>query len=139
LAAGGDEKSIDRLAIAEFFRRTHGVTGLVDDFRTDETECSVAFMGPAFSADATVNRKTGAYELSVTREGWVALVNDLHKGRHTGNGWTWLVDLSAVVLTLVAATGPWLLFYVRRRRASGLWTGVAGTVVLWILYRTLVK
>lgn len=139
LKPGGDAQSVDRLAIAEFLRQTHGVTGLVDDFRVEDDECSVAFKGPAFSADAVIQRKTGRYKLTVTREGWVALVNDLHKGRHTGAGWAWVIDVSAILLSLIAATGLWLLLYVRRRRASGLWTGLLGAVAVALLYALLVR
>lgn len=139
LKPGSDSPSVDRLAIAEFFRRTHGVTGLVDDFRVEDDECTVAFKGPAFSADAVIQRKTGRYVLTITREGWVALVNDLHKGRHTGTGWGWVIDLSAILLALIAATGLWLLLYVRRRRSSGLWIGLLGAAALALLYALFVR
>lgn len=138
LKPGGDAQSVDRLAMVEFLRRTHGVTGLVDDFRVEDDECSIAFKGPAFSADAVIHRKTGHYKLTLTREGWVALVNDLHKGRHAGTGWGWIIDLSAILLTLIAGTGLWLLLYVRRRRGAGLGIGVLGAAALTLLYVLLV-
>ena len=139
LKPGDDAKLVDRLAVVEFLRQTHGVTGLVDDFRVEDDEASLAFKGPAFSADAVIQRKTGAYQLTVTREGWVALVNDLHKGRHTGTGWAWVIDISAGLLALIAASGLWLLLYVRRRRASGLWIGILGAGAVAILYALLVR
>lgn len=134
LATGGQESAVDRLAIVESLRRAHGIPGLVDDFRIDDAECSVAFKGPGSSADALIQRRTGSYELTLTREGFLPLINDLHKGRHTGTVWAWIIDLTAVVLALVAVSGLWLLFYVRRRRNTGLWIGLAGAAVLWILY-----
>lgn len=139
LAAGRDEGAVDRLAVAESLRRLHGVTGLVDDFRVDDDEVSVAFKGPGFSADAVVARKTGKYRLTVMREGWVALVNDLHKGRHTGPGWALLIDVAAVLLVLVSATGLWLMLHVRRRRTAGLVAGLVGSIAVWAMYRALVR
>jgi hypothetical protein len=46
-----------------------------------------------------------------------------------------LIDVTAVLLLLVAISGLWLLFYVRRRRNSGLWIGLGGTVLLWLVFR----
>lgn len=134
LADGAGEQSVDKLAVVEALRRAHGLRGLVDDYRVDDTECSLAFKGPGSSADIVINRQTGAYELTLATEGFVALVNDLHKGRHTGGAWAWAIDLTAGLLTLVAITGLWLLFYVRRRRTSGLWVGLAGALLLWLVF-----
>lgn len=134
LAAGGKDSDVDRLAIVEALRRAHGITGLVDDFRIDDAECSVAFKGPGSSADAIIQRRSGSYEITVAREGFLPILNDLHKGRHTGTFWAWIIDLTAVLLALVAVSGLWLLFYVRRRRNTGLWVGIAGAAMLWLFY-----
>ena len=60
-------------------------------------------------------------------------MNDLHKGRNTGSVWSVVIDVSAVVLSLVAVSGIWLLLYVKRRRSSGLWIGLAGVLLLGLL------
>ncbi len=133
LASGADEKAVDKLAIVEELRRTQGLRGLVDDFRVDDGECSVVFKGPGSSADVVIDRRTGTYQLTTATEGLVALMNDLHKGRHTGSVWSVVIDVSAVVLSLVAVSGIWLLLYVKRRRSSGLWIGLAGVLLLGLL------
>lgn len=133
LAPGGPEAAVDRLAIAEELRRTQGIRGLVEDFRVEARECSVVFKGPGSSADVVIDRQTGAYTVESIHEGWVALLNDLHKGRHTGRAWSVVIDASATLLALVSATGLWLLLHVRRRRASGLWVGLLGAGALAVL------
>ena len=40
------------------------------------------------------------YELTESRHGLVAIANDLHKGRDTGDIWKWLIDVSALLLTV---------------------------------------
>ena len=45
------------------------------------------------------------YELSETRFGLVAVINDLHKGCDSGSGWSVVIDLSAVLMVLVSLTG----------------------------------
>lgn len=47
----------------------------------------------------------GAGEYHVTDAGWVAYLNDLHKGRHTGRGWSWFIDLIAAACVIFAVTG----------------------------------
>ena len=110
------EAQVAKLEIAEHLRHAHGVKGTVSEFRIEESQCIVAFKGPGYSADATVNRDTGDYELVETRLGFVAVINDLHKGRDSGGRWSLVIDVSAVLMVLVSVTGSVLLLFIRRRR-----------------------
>ena len=47
----------------------------------------------------------GVAEYHVTDAGWIAYLNDLHKGRHTGTAWAWFIDLIAVACVVFAVTG----------------------------------
>src|ERR1700677_1527280 len=98
-------KEVAKLEVVEYLRNTHGIHGAVKDFRVEDTDCSVAFKGPRYSADAFIDRATGRYELTETRMGFFAVLNDLHKGRDTGSAWAWVIDLSAVLMTLVSLPG----------------------------------
>ena len=79
--------------------------GAVNDFRIEDNELSISFKGPGYAADVLVDRATGRYELTETRMGWIAVLNDLHKGRDAGKGWARLIDVSAVLMTVVSITG----------------------------------
>ena len=133
---GDDDERIDRLAIVEALRAAHGVHGAVHDFVIDPEELIVVFKGPGYSADAFIERETGAYSLTAQGRGWVAVLDDLHKGRDSGAAWSWVVDLSAVLMTLTSLTGIWLLLYLKKRRGPALWAGAAGAVtvvaVFWL-------
>ncbi len=129
---------VARLEIVERLRRDHAIRGAVDEFRTDDREILVAFKGPGYTADAFIDRAAGTYRLGVVREGWVAVMNDLHKGRHTGPAWAWLIDLTAALLVVVSATGLAFLLVLRRRRLPGLLAGLAGTALLVAVARWLV-
>lgn len=124
----------DKLAIAERLRITHGLRGAVADFQTDEFECMVFFKGPGYAADVFIDRETGRYTLSETTTGVMAVMNDLHKGRNSGGGWSWVIDVSAAATMLVSLSGFGLLFYVRRRRLTGVATAAAGTILLLIIW-----
>jgi uncharacterized protein len=123
-------RQVAKLEVVEHLRNTHGIRGALAEFRTDERECMVTFKGPGYAADAFIDRATGRYDLTETYHGFIAVINDLHKGRDTGKPWSVLIDLSAVLMTLVSLTGLVLLFYIKRRRISGLVTALVGTVVV---------
>jgi len=133
-----EDSAVDKLAIVEHLRQAHGVKGALSDFRLDESEAAVSFKGPGYAADAFINRETGEYELTETRSGLVAALNDLHKGRDTGREWSWLIDASAALMTLVSLTGLVLIWFVKRRRLNGLvLAGVCG-VACYLIYLFLI-
>ena len=120
----------------EYFRREHGVTGLVADFRVEDGKCLLTFKGPGHAADAVIDRATGRYTLNQVRHGFVAWINDLHKGRDTGPVWSILIDISATLLTLISTTGLLLIFYLKMRLNPGLFVLMIGAliagVVVWL-------
>lgn len=121
---------VDHAAVAAAIRAAHPVTGRLTDVRADDRECSLTWKGPGRAADAVIDRHTGRYALSVTRHGFVALLNDLHKGRDAGEAWSLVIDATAILLTLVAITGFALIFFIRRRRVAGLVVAVVGGALL---------
>ena len=136
--APGDATAVAKLEVVEHLRRVHGVKGLVGEFRVEDGQCAVAFKGPGYSADAVIDRATGAYELSETRMGFVAIINDLHKGRDTGRGWSLVVDLSAVLMVLVSLSGMVLIYFVKRRFVSGVALAAFGALLSFLAYAWLV-
>lgn len=132
------DASVDKLAVVEHLRQAHGVKGALSDFRLDESQASVSFKGPGYAADAFINRETGEYELTETRSGLVAALNDLHKGRDTGQAWSWLIDASAILMTLVSLTGLVLIWFVKRRRSSGLMLAGLCALFCYLIYLFLI-
>ena len=125
---------VDKLQIVEYLRSKHHITGALHDFRVDDTQCSVSFKGPGYSADASVDRVTGSYDLSETRMGFWAVMNDLHKGRDSGGVWAAVIDISAVLMTLVSLTGFVLIFFMLKKRFNGLLIFAIGAVVTVLAY-----
>ena len=65
------------------------------------------------------------------QQGWVAVLNDLHKGRDTPGGWKLFLDLSALFLALVSLTGLLLgVLLPKSRRAALLVLGLGGLLFL---------
>jgi hypothetical protein len=130
----GRDDGIAKLEIVEALRRQHAPKGFVSEFRIEETQCAVAFKGPGYVGEATLNRKDGTYEFNETRLGFVAVINDLHKARDSGAGWSLVVDISAVVLAAVSLTGLALIVFMKRKLATALKVTVAGTALALIAW-----
>jgi hypothetical protein len=133
-----DTARVNKLAVVEALRTKHHIKGAVSDFLSEDDQCSVSFKGPGYSADAFIDRHNGTYKLTETRLGRGAVLNDLHKGRDSGPGWSWLIDLSAGFLALVSLSGLVMLFFLKNKRVKGILVAVLGGVVCWLLYWFLV-
>ncbi len=127
-------RGVARLEIVEHLREAHGIRGALAEFRAEEAECLVTFKGPGYAADAFIDRASGRYTVSQTYHGALAVINDLHKGRDTGPAWSALIDVSAVLMTLISLTGLVLLFYLKLRRVPGLVVTLIGAVVVAAVY-----
>jgi hypothetical protein len=133
-----DTARIAKLNIVEFLRNTHGIKGAVGEFSIDENQCTISFNGPGYTADAFVNREDGSYEVSETKTGIWGVLNDLHKGRDSGKTWGWLIDASAVLMVLVSMTGLIMLFFLKKKRVSGILIMVLGGLICYLVYRIFV-
>ncbi|MGF1923125.1 MAG: PepSY-associated TM helix domain-containing protein [Bacteroidia bacterium] len=129
-----DTSKIAKLEIVEFFRKTYQVKGAVSEIRIDDSEVSISLKGPAYSCDAFINREDGSYEVSEVKMGIMAVMNDLHKGRDSGTGWSWIIDISAVFLILVSLSGLILLCFIKKKRVAGFITGAVGLALCYLIY-----
>ena len=137
--AGTDTNTVNKLALVEYLRSMHQLKGSLSELRMDDRQISLSFRGPGYSVDAFINRPDGTYQLTETQMGLVAVLNDLHKGRDTGRGWAWVIDVAAVFMTLVSLTGLALLLVLKKRRLSGLWWLLAGALASGLAYGYLVN
>lgn len=129
-----DPKTVAKPEIVAYLQRTHGIKSDASDFQVDDEQCELSFKGPGYEADAIIDRDSGKYDLSVTRYGFAAVMNDLHKGRNTGKRWSELIDASAILMTLVSLTGLTLIFFLTKRRTSGLMLIVIGALICAVAY-----
>ena len=131
----GPNGEIDKLALVEALRTQAHMRGAISDVRVDDAQIAISSRAPGYTADAFIDRATGKYDVTEVSSGFVAAVNDLHKGRDTGKSWGWLIDASAILLVLVSITGLVLIWFVYKRRVAGLVLALLGmTVVFGIFY-----
>lgn len=129
-----EPKAVLEDKIIAYLRRVHGIKGVVSDAHVDETHCEFLFKGPGYEADVSIDRATGKYDLTVSRFGLVAVLNDLHKGRDTGDKWSLVIDFSAVLMTIVSLTGLALIFFLNKRRLFGLLIALSGALLCYLAY-----
>jgi hypothetical protein len=120
--------------IVAAFRKRHGIRAALTDFRVDDDQVQISFKGPGYAADGFVDRAKASYEITESRLGFVAVVNDLHKGRDTGAAWATFIDISAVLMTLVSLTGLMLIFFLHKRLRTGLLALAIGTLLSCVVY-----
>ncbi|RPE77254.1 PepSY-associated TM helix domain-containing protein [Vulcaniibacterium tengchongense] len=82
-------------------------------------EVYLALPRPGGDAWLSIDRATGEVEYERTDRGWIAYLNDLHKGRNTGAAWRWFIDVFALACLVFCVTGLCLLqMHARQRRAT---------------------
>ena len=80
---------------------------------------------PGGDAWLSINRTSGAVEYEHTSRGWIAYLNDLHKGRNTGAAWRWFIDVFALACLVFCITGLCLLqMHARQRRMTWPYVGL---------------
>lgn len=100
-------------------------------------EIFVDLAGPGVDASITIDPASGDVVYERTTRGAVAVLNDLHKGRHTGPLWSLFIDVLAAACVIFSLSGLGLLWLYSKNR-SITWplvaAGLALPVVLYLLF-----
>ncbi len=100
----------------------------------DEDGIYLTLSAPGVDSTLEISRIDGHATYERTDRGLIAVLNDLHKGRHAGKVWALFIDLIAIACVVFSVTGFGLLWlYARGRRVT--WPLVAlGLVLPFILF-----
>lgn len=102
--------------LSEWIAREIGAATAGRDAEWSAREIYLALPGPGTDAWITIDRSNGAVLYERTDRGWIAYLNDLHKGRNTGIAWSLFIDLFAVGCIVFCVTGLFLLQLHAQRR-----------------------
>lgn len=97
-----------------------------------EGEAYVALPGPGADGWVTLDTESGVVAYERTERGWIAYLNDLHKGRNTGPAWSWFIDIFALACVVFCVTGLLLLQLHSKARPST-WPLVGAGLVIPLL------
>ncbi len=130
-AVTGDD--VDLLAASEYLRSEQGVRGTVTDHSSTSQAASISYRGPGYSADVLIRIADRSFTITEERSGFVAIMNDLHKGRNTSTLWKWVIDITAGVLVIMSLTGLVLQITIKRRRRVAFTLAVVGAILSVVL------
>ena len=116
----------DKLAIVEKLRKDFGAPSALESFDEQNDRLELVFKSPDRRTEAAIDRPDGHAAVSVETHGFAGRCVGLHRGTDADPTWRLVIDISAVLLLVSAATGLTLWLLVpkwrppRPRRPGGL-------------------
>lgn len=121
--------------VLAWFDQQHNLpTAKSIEWDEDANELMLDYAQPAGFAYVVVNTSDGHYFIDYQSGTFWQVANDLHKGRHSGPEWSWLIDISAVFMVLFSITGLIILWQNRPKRRVGIVLTLIGTVTPVLLF-----
>jgi hypothetical protein len=96
-------------ALASWVRAQWGLEADGREAEWSPDEVYVSLPRPGGDAWVRVALADGQAEYERTERGWIAYLNDLHKGRNTGAAWSWFIDIFAAACLVFTITGLFIL------------------------------
>lgn len=84
----------------------------------DEVEWFFDYPRPGGVASVIYDLELGELMFESTSDGSISLINDLHKGRHSGVAWSLFIDVSAILGVFMSITGLLLLVLYAPKRST---------------------
>lgn len=119
--------------VAEWVEGNLDIKHARGDAEWSADEIYLALPRPGGDGWVAIDRASGAVTTEQTNRGWIAWLNDLHKGRNSGTVWKWFIDIFVLACIVFSLTGLVLLQMHSKNRPST-WPLVgAGLVIPAIL------
>jgi len=106
---GGAARDSVPSALGEWLEREFDLQVADATAEWSDEELYLSAPGPGRDAWVSIDRATGAATSEATDRGWIAYLNDLHKGRNTGAAWSWFIDIFAGAALVFSITGLFIL------------------------------
>lgn len=129
LAANGGEQ-----LVAPWLKGNLSLKTPTSEYREDDQQIQVTFAAPGHRTVVTIDRAARTAVVESEARGMLGKLDDLHKGFDSGPVWFWVIDFSALLLTLSALTGIVTLAGLRNRRVTGFASGILGLATLAVIY-----
>ena len=116
-------------ALTSWLQQQQGLALQTGSVEWNDYELYVSLPRPGGDAWLSLDLETGELLYEATDRGWIAWLNDLHKGRNAGVVWYWFIDVFAVICLVFCLTGLAILALHARARIS-VWPVVGLGVLL---------
>lgn len=124
-------------ALRDWLAKELGIRARQHQTEWSADEIYLGLPRPGGDAWLSIDRATGELLYERTDRGWVAWLNDLHKGRNTGVAWSWFLDIFAVACLVFCLSGLCLL-HLHGRQRPATWPlvglGLVAPLLLIILF-----
>ncbi|EGR1596349.1 TPA: PepSY-associated TM helix domain-containing protein [Vibrio parahaemolyticus] len=143
LFLNGESFQPNRVALIDFLTQEvalRGTPSALDVYTEVEQgelvlgELSLDFKGPGYNATVFVDMTTGDADIETTNYGVIALLNDLHKGRNSGDVWKWFIDITALLMVFFVLTGVCLLLPKKKTFRTSLQWMSFGSLLSLVIY-----
>lgn len=104
------------------------------EYDDDMGEIILYYKIPGGYASAVVITEDRVLSVDFRQGSAWSIMSDLHKGRHSGIVWSWVIDISAALMVIFSMTGLIILFQHKKHRVRGVVFAIAGTITPFIIY-----
>ena len=120
-------------AILNYVRQQQNVVGRYQSSEVMDNEVMIRLESPAGATDIWVMADTGETEITQKPASTVSMLNDLHRGKNSGLAWSWLIDISAIIVIALSLVGYILFLSIKTRLVTHLMLTAASLALIILL------
>ena len=114
-------------------RQQQNVVGRYQSSEVMDNEVMIRLESPAGATDIWVMADTGETEITQKPASTVSMLNDLHRGKNSGLAWSWLIDISAIIVIALSLVGYILFLSIKTRLVTHLVLTAASLALIILL------
>ncbi len=119
--------------ILNYIRQQQNVVGRYQSSEVMDNEVMIRLESPAGATDIWVMADTGETEITQKPASTVSMLNDLHRGKNSGLAWSWLIDISAIIVIALSLVGYILFLSIKTRLVTHLVLTAASLALIILL------
>jgi len=119
--------------ILNYVRQQQNVVGRYQSSEVMDNEVMIRLESPAGATDIWVMADTGETEITQKPASTVSMLNDLHRGKNSGPAWSWLIDISAIIVIALSLVGYILFLSIKTRLVTHLVLTTASLALIILL------
>lgn len=119
--------------ILNYVRQQQNVVGRYQSSEVMDNEVMIRLESPAGATDIWVMADTGETEITQKPASTVSMLNDLHRGKNSGLAWSWLIDISAIIVIALSLVGYILFLSIKTRLVTHLMLTAASLALIILL------
>lgn len=119
--------------ILNYVRQQQNLVGRYQSSEVMDNEVMIRLESPAGATDIWVMADTGETEITQKPASTVSMLNDLHRGKNSGLAWSWLIDISAIIVIALSLVGYILFLSIKTRLVTHLVLTAASLALIILL------